>query len=175
MNKFAIILFTTVLSYGCVPEKGNSVDTDDISFTTTDASELFFKNVRKSYYEVDERKDQGIDLYRLKKRNKKAEYALIEMAIVHNWRNDNAFIMITPNTYIGPTDKMAVGKDTLSFQPKSMPEQIQMAAIIYNGIIENLEFTLIRPDSTAPFLQDSDDREAIKVTVYDYLKLTETF
>ena len=70
----------------------------------------FFKNVRKSYYEVEERKDQGIDLYRLKGRNQKAEYPLFEFSIVHNWRNDNAFIMLTPNTFIGPDDKMVLYK-----------------------------------------------------------------
>ena len=86
--RFLIIVWFLV---SCHPNKNKLIDLNDLKFKTTDASEIFFKNIRKSYYEIEEIPESGIEMYRLK--SDKELSTPLKPFIVYNWRQDFASIM----------------------------------------------------------------------------------
>ena len=166
-----IVLFLT----SCDPEINEPVKEEALNFTTSDASEIFFKNIRKSYYLVEERKEQGIDLYTFEDQNSDAYYPLIVVSIVHNWRNDNAFLMASPNTYIPQDARLLIDQDTMEIAQPNMTAQLLFLTKIYNAIVEEKTMQLLSQGDPLSFFDQQEDRDNFKTTLFDYYRLTGTF
>ena len=168
------LLISLLLFFSCVPDKNEKVDLTALRFSTSDASELYFKNVRESYYNVEDREDQGIKIYRFEDWNYDANYPLIDLQIVYNWRNDNAFVMASPNAYFLEGDFIQINSDSLKFEISNMKDQLEFSSRIYNAIVSEQEMLLLSSGSSS-FMSKSEDRENFKILMYDFYRLTETF
>ncbi len=174
MKQQFLFLLIVISVLGCNPDTVREVDIDSIGVSTTDASELYFKNMRRSEYDVEERKEQGLDIYTPENRED-VKYPMIELSIVHNWRNDNAFIMIQPNVYLTPGSQIKIGDTNITFESANMLEQAKVGGIIYNALLKDEQFYLVTGDETQPFLADGDDRKLVKSCLHDFFKLVEAF
>ncbi|MEM8896106.1 MAG: hypothetical protein AAGC88_16125, partial [Bacteroidota bacterium] len=59
----------SLLLIACQSKDPKDIAINDIDFATTDASEIFFKNVRQSYYDKQEIAAAGMDIFRMSDRN----------------------------------------------------------------------------------------------------------
>jgi len=103
---FYLYIFIFLLS--CQPYKDRRIDFEQLNFTTTDPSELFFKNVRQLYYEKEEWREAKLNVYRYKDLNLGEDYPIINPAIVINWYSDEAYILLEPNAFFAGAEKINV-------------------------------------------------------------------
>lgn len=68
-------------------------------FATSTPSELYFNNMRSSYYEAAQDSGTQINLYRLKRLTPKTEIPQLIPIIAHNWLAEEAYLLIQPNEY----------------------------------------------------------------------------
>ena len=150
----------------------NNLEKKKISVIVTSR---FFKNIRKSSYITEERDDQGLTIYRLEELAEQKDYPFLDVSIVHNWRNDNAFVMLQPNINMLSGHSIIIGKDTLSLEQANMTQQVNLAGKIYNQLIDNGSIWLLDNGRTQEFMAKSEDRQAIRVCLFDFFRLTNNF
>lgn len=176
---FALIGIILVLS-ACNPDKNKEVDQTTISFTTNDASKLFFKNLRQPYYDKEEMAVAKLDVYRLKKRNTTNERPVINLAIVNNWRYDEAYLLLEPNSFLH-LDQLSVkwvkentGEEgTVSFENGNKRSIVRFADQIYALLQQEAKLTVSVEDKSMDILEKAEDREAFRITMVDYYRLVQ--
>lgn len=177
MRKF--IALVLVLA-ACGTEKKQIVDQTTIDFSTTDASKLFFKNVRQIYYDKEELSAAKLDLFRLKKRNESSDWPVLNLVIVNNWRYDEAYVLVEPNTafddaqafqlYWSNNDGSEQG--LIEFKKGDKQDIQRFCNAVYYQLVRGSRFRLDSKEGME-ILMTRADREAFRVTMVDYYRLTE--
>lgn len=178
---FCLLLFS-ILS--CNPDKDRKVDDAQAKFTTSDASELFFKNVRQGYYDKETIDDAKLDIYRIEERSQSEDQPVLNLAIVINWRYDEAYILTEPNAYLQQLDTLKVyWQDTTQQQsgyyeylPGNKEKHYQFASQIYNSLQDGHRL-YVRPEADAEvlLLGTRNEREAFRKTMMDYYRLVDLY
>ena len=177
------LLLAAIIVAGCQIDSKEKIDQKDLNFSTTDDSELFFKNVRQLYYDLEEIPAANLNVYRIKERTKESDYPLVNLAIVWNWLKYEAYIIIEPNELITESDSVTIlwsSRDsdvsgTINYELGNSQAQLTIAKELYNGIISDHTFEISLGNSRKPFLDSARDREAFRKTMADYFRLTRTF
>ncbi|OEK02685.1 hypothetical protein BFP97_14640 [Roseivirga sp. 4D4] len=162
---------------GCNPDKQTKVDKDKIVFTTDDASRLFFKNVRRIYYELEVMEAAKLDIYRHKQRDLSTEAPVINLAIVDNWRYDEAYLLLEPNEVIGKQNELTVqwelGEENgeIIYTPGNKTTQVAFTDKLYDRLQQGCRFKLQINNNWVSFLDSDKSREAFRVTMFDYYRL----
>ncbi len=177
--KIKIVVVSLLLS-ACQIDRDKTVDRSKFTFKTGDDTELFFKNMRQSYYELEENKEAGLNVFRLKKRIVDDSAAVLNLAIVVNYLQDEAYILLEPGKRLQQYDPLAVlWKDAVSnssgeFRLDAMNREsmLEFGSLLFEGIEANYSLTL--PDG-APFLASQAERQAFRITMSDYYRLTRIF
>lgn len=174
------VLFLSITLIACNPDKNRKVDQATISFDTNDASKLFFKNLRQTYYDKEEMEAAKLEIYRLKKRNEAEEHPVINLAIVNNWRFDEAYLLLEPNSLL-TLDGLAVSwknpetgtNGVISFKSGNKKAIVKFADQIYDQIQQDVEFKVFLEEKAWDILKSAEDREAFRVTMMDYYRLVQ--
>ena len=177
--KNALLFLVSLVIVACQPKDPQSISVEDIDFMTNDASEIFFKNVRQSYYDKQEIAVAGMDVFRMSDHNLEADYPLINLAIAYNWRNDQAFLMVEPNAQISDPEEFELWsvdpatQDTtvIRYAMGNMKDQVTFAHLVYQAL--SAEGQLYYNDGRAPIpiFDKFEDREVLRKTMLDYYKL----
>jgi hypothetical protein len=152
----------------CHPDQNRAIDLNDFRMKTSDGSRLYFDNVRKSNYNIEELAQAGINIYSLKS----VTDTTLTAKIIHNWRMDQAYLQFA---HINPTSNTLSYlnqenvKVTMSVRDLNFKEQTKNALAVYNLILAN---SLIFKD---PQMTDTliFDKEGFRITCFDYLRLTD--
>ena len=178
--KTALLVLILAIFSACNPDKNTKVDQTSISFTTNDATKLFFKNVRQSYYDVEAMEAAKMEIYRIKKRSENQGRPIIQLAIVNNWRFDEAYLLLEPNNLLnlpGLTVKWSnaeSGKSgEIAFENGNKETIVRFADQLYDQIQQGSNFTTPVNGKDVPLLGVSEDREAFRVTMVDYYRLVQ--
>ena len=177
------LVFTTclcLLLMACNPDKNKVVDQTTISFKTNDATKLFFKNVRQTYYDLEEMEAAKLDIYRLKKRTEEAARPLINLAIVNNWRYDEAYLLLEPNDQLSLANLNLQWKNVesgetgeIKFKNGNKETIVEFADQVYLQIQQGSEFLVEISGELKEFLSAPEDREAFRITMFDYYRLVQ--
>lgn len=184
-GKSLVIILTlfNALLLACKPNNDGTLNLEKPSFKTYDDTELFFKNVRQVYYDLENQENTKLKLYRLKKRIKNAKtHPVLNLTLVHNWRYDEAYLLLEPNAFFenprqitlhweNPKDKT---KGTLQLNAGSKEAMLVFAYQIYQKILLDCKLLVIQADKQTPFLEDKQEREAFRISVADYLRLIQS-
>jgi len=168
--KRILIIATLALLGSCHPDKNKPVDLDELKFNTTDASELFFKNVRQSDYVLEENKKAGMNTYHC---TDLADGNLqLEPFIIINWRNDQAFIFFeTKSTEL---IDFIIADEHYSFDPSFQKNHAELAIHIYNAILSNQQVYFIAANNQQKeFFQTADQKNIYRKVIFDFLRLVE--
>ncbi|MEM6531620.1 MAG: hypothetical protein AAF654_03305 [Myxococcota bacterium] len=109
-----LLLFGAVFGGGRTPSESALLAAEPV-FTTTDASELFFKNIRSSHYQRRDGPSEGYELFYLRGLSD----AAFEPFIVRHWMADRAYVMYTPDR--GPAS-VEIDGEVVSLE-RDRPEQ----------------------------------------------------
>ncbi|OEK07116.1 hypothetical protein [Roseivirga misakiensis] len=166
------------LFLSCNPDKRTVVDQASVTFATDDASELFFKNVRQLYYNTEVMEEAKLNIFRLKKRDLSNDRPIINLAIVNNWRFDEAYLLLEPNDLIGQADTITIkwsnadgNNGEVLYEKGNKNKQAEFADSIYAHIQKGSTFSIKIEDDWVAFLDTEKSREAFRITVFDYYKL----
>ncbi len=164
--------------FSCNPSKDKKVDQTTISFKTDDSSKLYFKNVRQNAYDVQVMEEAKLEVYRYKKRVEESEDPIINLALVNNWRFDEAYVLLEPNQATGDLNSLKLTYNneageagTIEFINGNKQNHLNFALAVYEQIQNESEFKLIKDDRRLDILRDSKSQEAFRITMFDYLRL----
>ncbi|WKN45107.1 hypothetical protein [Tunicatimonas pelagia] len=182
MEKILYILLVIGL-IACNPDKKRKVNDAEAKFTTSDASELFFKNVRQGYYDKETMEEAKLDIYRIKERSQAEEQPVLNLAIVINWRYDEAYVLTEPNTYLQQQDTLKIyWQDSVQqtgiyeYLPGNKERHYQFASQVYNSIQDAHQLsTKNAQGERVPVLATRDEREAFRKTMMDYYRLVDLY
>lgn len=169
MKNFYLLLFLALLSF-CSGKKASVQG--ELSFQTRDDSELWFKNIRQSNYDLQEEKEARINIFRHKKRD---ENDNLNVAIAHNWVNDMAFIMLEWDDKLSEKNSFEVfsanNGPSLPYTPGNVRQQTEFSRKVYN-LSQDSEFLYtLHEGDTIRFLSTARQRDAFQTTMEDYFRL----
>jgi hypothetical protein len=185
-NLFLIGTILLAILSGCNSDADKKIDPELLTFGVSDESKLYFKNVRQSDYDFDDESAVGVHIYRLKKRNKEAEYPVLNLVLAHNWRNDVAYLLFEPNRAMVP-DTTVLENATFIFKSSgSEPEILEYSmenmknlsasiATIYNAILDKKTVYWMRDGEETLLFNGKAEEDAFRITCYDYYKLINAF
>ncbi|NJL15070.1 MAG: hypothetical protein HC913_20090 [Microscillaceae bacterium] len=140
-----------------------------------------FKNVRQIYYDLEVQPATQLHIYRFKNREQVAQnQPIINLALVHNWRYDEAYILIEPNGFFENSRNLEINwqngsnpsqKGRLSFQAGNKATHFKFAVELYEAITQNNNLFIRQQGRDFPILKDDRQREAFRRTMVDYFKL----
>jgi hypothetical protein len=178
MRALLLIGFSFFALFSCNIDKGKRVDAEKRVYKSNDATKLFFRNVRASYYDKTTLEAAKLDVYRIRTRNLTEEFPVIHLALVNNWLQDEAYIIVEPNGFFSVGDTIRVSwQDT-------MPQEIQFvfgnkdqhtvfADKIYNNMLDGLDMYIHKGSESWPLFPTSKEREAFRVTMIDFYRLVQ--
>lgn len=185
MMKWNLLLYFLMIGLLCCnPDKGRKADDTQAKFTTSDASELFFRNVRQGYYEKETLDEAKLDIYRIEERSQAEDKPVLNLAIVVNWRYDEAYILTEPNAYLQQLDTLNVyWQDTIRGQqgyyrylPGNKEKHYQFATQLYNSLQDEHQlYVKSGSGEEVPVLRQRKEREAFRKTMMDYYRLVDLY
>ena len=180
MKNIAFLVFTSIIWQSCNPDKTTRIDLETPTFKTTDASELFFKNVRQTYYEVEDLKAARLLVYKSKELLK--EETLVFPQIVHNWYEDEAYILLEFDSRVQELKQFSLlWKDEKgTWQGKQYPlvdkkVHYEIARSIYNNILDEHQLYISTPDDTLEYMHQKSEQEAFRKTMVDFYRLVNKY
>lgn len=178
--KNIIFFLLIIFSFSCNVDLQKKIEVENSKFSTSDASELFFKNVRQTDYDKVEMKEAKLNVFRIQERTPEADYPNLIPAIVINWRHDEAYLLIEPNSLV-PQDSILIkwikadtiqqGEYKFHFGDKN--DHFTFSSLIYESLVSDHNLFIIKEDDEIPILNKDKDREAFRKTVKDYYRLVE--
>ena len=166
---FCLGLFSLALLFAPEPQP---VRLDEVGFSTKAPDLLYFKNVRSYYYRLTEDETSGFHLYR----NKGFAFPQFEeplrLMIVHNWRNDEAFIFFELQDSLKTASVVWDGLETpLLLHNQNTEQQFIIAALLYNALLAEKKIFLVEPGRKHKLFEGHRYKRAVLVSLEDYFKL----
>jgi len=174
-----IFIFALILLASCKIDSDRAVDRENFTFKTGDDTELFFKNVRQSYYDLEENKAAKFNVFRFEERSIDESKPILNLAIVINYLKDEAYLLIEPNKALTNEDAIIVidetSNESIVLQNFNHASMLEFASKIYEGLLQNHDFLVDANGKTVPLLDSKTEREAFRITVSDYYRLTRVY
>ncbi len=180
MNSLRIFIVFFCLWLGaCQSASQKGEEIHHPNFETSDASVLFFKNVRQLYYQLETQPDTKMRLYRLKNALGTNLEKTLFPVIAHNWRYDEAYLILESKTFAKSRQPLVLdwkdpitqksGQFTFKFGNKE--EHFRFASSVYRQIEQDRQITLQQGEESLPFLQNQQERMAFEKVMKDYYRL----
>lgn len=180
--KKIIFLATLFLLNGCSTDKSKKIEKKGLNFSTNDASEMFFKNIRQSNYLLEEKVGTDMKVFRHKDYEEmEIPEGLMRVAIVHNWKEDLAYALIElPDQHnFDMTDSIlvistaAVKQDTFHYTYSNVQEQLYFLTDIYNSILDDNHLDYLIDRKKIPW--SSKEKEIFRETCADFYRLVNAY
>ena len=178
------IIYTVIilgLAIACRHSSGSSHKEKEIDFSTSDASELFFNNVRQIFYDLEEQESTNLKIYRIKTRTKDEDHPAINLALVNNWRFDEAYLLIEPVGVLNKKNEIEIqwhsansdksGSYTFKIRGSNKQDHVKFAGHIYESLRQKHQLHYQHRGESLPILHTEREREAFRVSIEDYYRL----
>jgi hypothetical protein len=177
-----IIFLSLLIISGCKIDTDKTIDRDKLSFKIGTDTQLFFKNVRQSYYDLEENQAAKFNVFRFSERNVNPEEAVLNLAIVINYLQDEAYLLIEPSKIIADEEIMLNAENpladesiTLRLEEVNREGMLNFCTSVYELIVQGYDIKMMVEDQWQPILNTPQTREAFRITVSDYYRLTRVF
>ncbi len=143
----------------------------------TDADRLYFKNVRAAYYDIEDRKDAKMTIYRHGKRANTEDVISVGLSILLNRVKDEAYIFVESTTEALPIKirwsnlEEESRNGELVFEGGDKYSHFAFVEELYPLLLENTILELWHEGKYVPILEGEVDKDALRITIIDYYKL----
>jgi hypothetical protein len=158
--------------WSCNPDRNKAIDPDKPRFQTSVSSQMFFKNVRKIYYNLttDQTKREQFRM-----RNWQSDSALFQLnlCIIADWKNDRAYILFEPDQRLGDTVKLR-RKDSLEpivYVPGPIENHFTFVSKVYGCLQQKVELEAYSQGRWQEAFASSDQKETFRKTLVDFYRL----
>ncbi len=181
-NCINLLFFVFLICVGCKIDRDKEIDRKKFQFKVGGDSNLFFRNVRQIYY--DQTSPDGTwQAYRFSDRYEGNERPVIVPVIVINWLKDEAYLLIDTNDLLAEEnflrvilqDSATLKTDTLILNQRGRERMLEFGSRLFEGIKTNQHMMVESRGSFKPLLVENIDREAFRITMSDYYRLTRVF
>ena len=169
------LVFVLVMSF-FNEKRANNSGKEPSPMRMGDAERIFFKNVRAAYYDIENRKDAKMTIYRHGKRKKDTNLPNLVFSIILNQGTDEAYIFLEPDFAEFPIhlkwshpDKNLEGE--ITFEGGDKFAHFEFAQKIAPLLLENVYFEIRKSDGWTPLWVDEKEKNAVLITIEDYQKL----
>ncbi len=176
-RKIPFLLFISFVFVSCHPGK-NEKQTESTAYSTTYDSFLYFKNVRRLFYNQQNIEAANLQIYRLKETVEDEAERQIRFSLVVNVNKDHAYLMTEAGSgldsvnYILTENPEMKSIDTLEIARGDKDTHYTFANSLYGHILDGHNFWYVNAaGEEVPLLQQKKEREIIRITVYDYFRL----
>ncbi|MGB3468528.1 MAG: hypothetical protein WBA74_24800 [Cyclobacteriaceae bacterium] len=162
-----------LLFVSCQGSQEKSVDIDTFEFNTTDATELYFKNMRESYYELEEK--EGMKIYRLEDYEELDSFYIRPMIIYH-WRMDKAYLMLEFDSLID-TENIVLSDSTgnRTYSPGQMRDYLRIAYDIEKVLAADADPKIKIGNRDLPVFRTEKEKSYFSLVLYDFFRFTNTY
>ncbi|WP_143959283.1 hypothetical protein [Litoribacter populi] len=168
---FALSFFNT---------KHIELEEGEIRTSITAASRLYFMNVRQPFYDRENRADAKMNVFRLSKRVVDEDRPVINLSIILNRVKEDAYIYIEPSEAI-PNGKLSLkyhlvendSSGMVVFEGGDRFDHFRFVAEVYPLLLQDAQFEIETSEGWKPILAERKERDAFKITVFDYFRLLE--
>jgi len=162
-----------VVLFGIFGPTAKQIDMQEISYTTTESSILYFKNMRAYFYDKEEDQQSGYTLYRIDSRAEEGKSNL-HFIIVHNWRLNEAYLMAESDLVDLDHQRIAVVTkskklDTVKLKGFDAEAHYRFAAGLFEAIENKEELSIFRANKEV--LLSQAEIKSLKKSLSDYFKL----
>lgn len=170
------LLFVFVMSF-FNEKRANNSGKEESPMSIGDADRLYFKNVRAAYYDIEDRRDAKMTIYRYAKRANIEEVLSIGLSILLNRVKDEAYIFVESSSGEFPIKirwsnlEQKDSKGELIFEGGDKFQHLDFVKKLYPLLLENNSFELSKEGKFYPILMDDNEKEALLITAKDYFKL----
>lgn len=177
-----LIVAWVFLLASCQIDKDKKINRDKFSFKTGDDTEIFFKNMRQSYYGIEENKQANFNLFRFKETPDIKDVPQVKPVIVINYLQDEAYIMLETNSFFKDYQPMhfqwqdsTQSTGDISLEAYNREAILEFSTQLYESIIKNHQLSTEINGKQYKIFVDRKEREAFRVTLSDYYRLTRIF
>ncbi len=175
------IMFIITTLAACSIDRDKGVDRNRFTFRTGDDTELFFKNIRQSDYDLEENEAAKLRVFRHEDRPQSDSIPYLSPAIVMNILRDEAYILIEPSATLADEDTIQVilhaesRNDTLELSMMNRENNLEFASQIYEHMQQGGTFSVLDDGEFRPLMDEQKYRESFRVTISDYYRLTRIY
>lgn len=180
MRKSLIFFLFLTLVFACNPDKNKSLKEGELIYQTNDATKLFFRNVRSAYYDKQTLSEAKIDVYRMKNRNSAEDFPVLNLALVNNWLQDEAHIIVELNSFysVGDTIKVtwkddSLGQQSINFIYGNKDNHTRFADKVYQNMLDLKAMEIYSENKSWPLFSRNEDREIFRKTMIDFYRLVQ--
>lgn len=172
-NKF-ITQVVLLMLVSCTLNQDKSIAIDDIDYDTRDDTELFFKNIRQSSYNLEENKPASINMFRLKDMLPDSSTLEPTPVIIHHWLRDKAYIWLEFGGQSNFEEPLRIsiaypeGEKTLTFDGSSPINHTEVALALFNATLTEAKITC---EDTEILQLNSPVRSNYQLVLNDYFRL----
>jgi hypothetical protein len=177
-----LVLFSFGLIISCQLDRNKKVERQKFQFKVGADANLFFRNVRQIYYDR-ESPDGKWRAYRLSDRTKEVQGHGITAVIVIHWLKDEAYLLIEPTGQLGDEETISVVvrnpktdlQDTVQLKERGRERMLEFGSKIYEATQNESQLSVLLKGKYVPLFENDIDREAFRITLSDYYRLTGIF
>lgn len=182
MKKSIFQLLTILLIISsCQIDREKKIDREKFTFKMGSDTQLFFKNVRQSYYDLEENKAAKFNVFRFSNREKTNQKPVLNLAIVINYLQDEAYLLMEPNTAMGDLPFSIVSTDssgqtnTITLTSQNRESTLHFVTDLYEHLLQGNSFELELDGKKTGLFTKPNEKEAFRITVSDYYRLTRIY
>ncbi|HET8861083.1 hypothetical protein [Marivirga sp.] len=179
MKKF--ILLFLLANLACSVNTSEKVEISKLRFNYPDDAYIFFRNMRQTSYDLEIMEEGGWRIYRHEDRQSASTDFYFNIALVVNWRANKVYPIIEmPNSIEIEKEGFEVywealesdDKGSIILEGEKRRNEMIFTAELYNKLIEEVQFYVMYKNRKLPLFQNSDQKEACRVTLYDFYRMT---
>jgi hypothetical protein len=178
-NHLVYCLMLMAFFVACDGSSNKPIKREKLSTQMNDDAYVFFRNMRQTYYHIEDLGDAGIRIYRFKKQAElDSSRAMMQIGIMVNWRSNKAYLLLQPSPIVGDSIRLSYltnegEQGTWQLNERNQQLLLDFATDMYEGLQKGYAFTLY--DSLGnghPFLDVEQNREAFRICLKDFYRLT---
>ena len=167
--KSLFTILPALFLFSCLLSTDQKVDLNDFDFSTTDDSEIFFKNVRQSEYEIIEMKEARMNIFQM---TGLSQTSSLWPKIIHNWSLDQASIWLETDTALQKPISILIttptSSNTILFSGETRMEHLETSNAIFEAILDSSKVFV---NDQEIFAMGSSQRKDFRVVMNDYFRL----
>ena len=147
---------------------------EDRTFRVADADRIYFQNVRAINYEREIRRDAGMTLFRHRSRLETDSRPTLDMVILLNPNKDEAYLyfeLANADWPVGIKTILSGKEEVFEFANGNNHAHLELFQKLLPAIDGDAEFELTIGEKSFPLWAGEEEKEALKTTSEDYLRL----
>jgi len=163
----------------CSVNTSKKVEIEKLRFNYTDDAYIFFRNMRQSNYDLEVMEEGGWRIYRHEDRQTDTTGFYFNISLVVNWRVNRVYPIIEMSENIEKEGFQVLweaieteDKGSIAMEGMKRTDEMIFTAKLYNKMTDEVEVYVDYKNEKLPLFADSDQKEAFRVSLYDFYRMT---